>query len=409
LGPGIYVTSALPVLELVRHSHKVSIVPLDHTVDRYLAQRGWPCLIPSKHISGSRRSIVRQAQRGLRRIGHRLLQWADLLAPFRLGPVDLAPVAQPLIQTLLEVRLPMALPVVEGLQAIIQHKRPQIILTVPDQRWNAKAAIELGRQAHIPSVTIQAAVISSHPRYDTVVADRVAVIGDSSRRLWEEKGVPTEKLVVTGAPRFDDKYRLDPRAVERVRAFLGVPLAKPIITFATQPLSPTIIEQNVIHVVRAADQFPDHQLVFKVHPRESPARYSELLAKLRAHKVITVQKIDLNALLQASALVVTGFSTTALEAMIFERPVLIINLTGEPDPVDYVNSGAALGAYAPEDVVIQMERLLTDAHVREALAHARRKYVIDQLYRTDGHAAQRVAELIQQMSTADLSEAEDMQ
>lgn len=404
LGPGIYAASALPVLELVRHSCQILVVPLDYKVDRLLARHGWASTIPSDHVLDTRRSAVRRAQRHLRRVANRLLQQPELGILFRNRKVDLAPVARPISQTLLKVRLPMAIPVLEGLRTIIQRQHPQIILTVPDRQWRAKAVIELGRRAGISSLTIQAAVISKHPRYDTIFADRSAIAGDLSRRLWEEQGIPAEKLVITGAPRFDAKCHLEPDAPERVRAALGVPLDKPIITFATQPLFPVVIEQNVRHIVRAAEHFPDHKLVFKVHPREDPAHYRKLLAKLNADGVLVVQKVDLNALLKASGLVVTGFSTVALEAMIFERPVLIVNLTGEPDPVDYVSSGAALGAYTPEDIVKQMERLLTDPKANAMLVENRRRYLTDQLYKVDGRATQRVAELVQQMVAANISE-----
>jgi glycosyltransferase involved in cell wall biosynthesis len=406
LGSGIYAASVLPVCERLRNSSKILILPLDHKVDRFLARQGWSSIIPSDYISSARRSVVRREQRRLRRIGQRLLRQPGLLASFRTAQVDLGPVAFPLIQTLLKIRIPMALPALEGLQAIIQRERPQIVLSVPDRQWRAKAAIELGRRANIASLTIQAAVISGHARYDAIFADRAAVMGDLSRRLWKGQGVPGNKLVVTGAPRFDDKYQWDPGAADRIRAALDIPSDKPIITFATQPLAMAVVEQNVNHVVRAAERFLDHQLVFKVHPREDVARYQSLLAKLDACNVVIAQQVDLNALLQASDLVITGFSTVALEAMIFQRPVLIINLTGEPDPVDYVSSGAALGAYAPQDIVKQMERLLTDAEVNAALSENRRRYVMDQLYKVDGQAARRVVELMQRLADRGISDTE---
>jgi glycosyltransferase involved in cell wall biosynthesis len=396
---GHYARSVLPVLETIRDSVGSMIVPLDHKVDRFLARWGWPSTIPSDHIPDSRRSLVRQSQRELHRKARELMQRPMLFAPFREAQVDLALVAQPLIQALLRVQVPMAIPVLEGLQAIIQRQQPRLILSVPDRRWRARAAIQLGRRANIPSLMIQAAVISNHARYDTLVADRVAVMGDSSRQLWQEQGIAAERLVITGSPRFDEKFRLEPGAPRRIRKALNIPLEKQIITFATQPLSPAVITQNVLHVVRAMQQFPHHQLVVKVHPREELGHYQAFLPRLDARGVIVKKDLDLNALLQASALVITGFSTVALEAMIFERPVLVVNLTGEPDPVDYVKSGAALGAYSAEDIVTQMKRLLTDAHVNEELAEARRRYVTAQLYRTDGQAAQRVAALIQQMAT----------
>jgi CDP-glycerol glycerophosphotransferase (TagB/SpsB family) len=139
--------------------------------------------------------------------------------------------------------------------------------------------------------------------------------------------------------------------------------------------------------------------VFKIHPREDPKYYEDLLTRLDMSGIIITQKIELDALLQASSLVVTAFSTVALEAMILDRPVLIVNLSGEPDPIDFVRSGAALAAYTPENVALQLERLLTDAGSGAALAQNRRQYIRDQMFRTDGQAAQRVADLILQMST----------
>jgi CDP-glycerol glycerophosphotransferase (TagB/SpsB family) len=136
----------------------------------------------------------------------------------------------------------------------------------------------------------------------------------------------------------------------------------------------------------------------KVHPRESTSHYRNLLARLDAQDAIVVHDVDLNALLQASALLITGFSTVALEAMVYKCPVLIVNLTGEPDPVDYVSSGAALGAYTPDEIVTQMTRLLAETQASTALATARQEYLLDQLYRIDGQASQRVADLIQKMS-----------
>lgn len=398
LGQGTYATSALPVLDVLRPSSRIWIVPLDYKAGRFFARRGWPSQILTDYVPDSRRSVVHQAQRHLPRIAQQLLRAPGFLAPFRHKTVDLAPVAHPFLQSLLRIQLPRVIPIVEGLQTLIQRERPHIILSVPDRNWRSQAAIELGRRFNIPSLTLQAGVISDHSRYDTIVADREAVMGESSRRLWEAHGIPREKLIVTGAPRFDAQYRLDPNASRRVRAALSIPVNKPLITFATQPLLPAVIEQNLRCVVQAAHWFPDYHFVCKVHPRETPARYSKLLRRLGDDKITVVQKIDLDALLQTSALVVTAFSTVALEAMLFERPVLIINLTGDPDPVDYVSSGAALGAYTPEEVVQQMRRLLhRDDPVHVTLAQGRRQYLADQLYKIDGQATRRVVELIDQM------------
>jgi hypothetical protein len=401
LGHGTYATSALPVLDFLRPCRRIHVVALNPEAGSLLARRGWPSTVPADEVHACDRPAVRQARQRLRGIARWLLDAPEFLAVFRHRDVNLAPVARPVILSLLHTGLPGAIPVIEGLQTLIRRERPRIILCVPDRNWISRAAIELGHQGDIPSLTIQAGPISAHPRYDTIVADREAVLGESSRRLWEAHGIPGEKLVVTGSPRFAAPHRPDPAAIERVRAVLGLPCDEPMITFATQPLSPTVIERNVRCIVEAANRFPDHHLVCKVHPNERPAYYRKLLRRLGDHKTRVVREVDPPALLQASALVVTAFSTLALEAMLFERPVLIVNLTGEPDPVDYVGSGAAMGAYTPEEVVRHMERLVRpDDPIHGLLAHGRRRCLAAHLHKTGGQATRRVVDLMDRMISA---------
>jgi CDP-glycerol glycerophosphotransferase (TagB/SpsB family) len=42
---------------------------------------------------------------------------------------------------------------------------------------------------------------------------------------------------------------------------------------------------------------------------------------------------------------ITAYSTTAIEAMILKKPVVIVNLSGEKDQMPYVRSGASVGVY----------------------------------------------------------------
>ena len=46
----------------------------------------------------------------------------------------------------------------------------------------------------------------------------------------------------------------------------------------------------------------------------------------------------------------TKDSTTAMEAIALNKPVIVLNLGGEPDVVDYVEHCVALGVYKEEDL-----------------------------------------------------------
>jgi len=90
----------------------------------------------------------------------------------------------------------------------------------------------------------------------------------------------------------------------------------------------------------------------------------------------------------------TKTSTTAMEAVAVNKPVIILNLSGEADVVDYVEQGVALGVYKEEDLKIAVEKLLiSDLE----LAGNREQYIRKYLYKIDGKAAERVASVIERI------------
>jgi glycosyltransferase involved in cell wall biosynthesis len=84
----------------------------------------------------------------------------------------------------------------------------------------------------------------------------------------------------------------------------------------------------------------------------------------------------------------------AMEAVALNKPVIILNLSGEPDVVDYVEQGVALGVYKEGELKPTIEKLLKDD---SELAKNRKKYIEKYLYKIDGKATERVVKLIEEM------------
>ena len=80
-----------------------------------------------------------------------------------------------------------------------------------------------------------------------------------------------------------------------------------------------------------------------------------------------------------------------MEAVALSKPVIILNLSGETDPVEYVKEGVALGVYREPDLLAALKRLLKDD---SELAARRDRYIEKYLYKIDGKATQRVIEII---------------
>ena len=79
--------------------------------------------------------------------------------------------------------------------------------------------------------------------------------------------------------------------------------------------------------------------------------------------------------------------------MALNKSVVILNLSGESDFVEYVKDGVALGVYKEEDLRPAIEKLLEDD---TELARNRRTFIEKNLYKIDGKASDRVVNLIEE-------------
>jgi CDP-glycerol glycerophosphotransferase (TagB/SpsB family) len=188
----------------------------------------------------------------------------------------------------------------------------------------------------------------------------------------------------------------DPR---QVRQGLHIPQSDALVVFATQPLARETTECMLRPVVRAVGKLARASLVVKVHPREDTAGYEALVEQMvpRAGNVAVTRDINLGALLVACDVVLTGFSNVAIEAALLNKPVLAINLVGEPDVLPFVDDGIAVGAHTEAEVEQQVASLLTDAAAVETLARTRNAYFERNPYLRDGKATERVVALVEEM------------
>lgn len=227
---------------------------------------------------------------------------------------------------------------------------------------------------------------------------KYAVAGQSAKDAYVQRGVDPDNVYITGQPRFDALLRRKFNR-EQLVSELGIPGDKGIIVLATQHLAGGFCTEKQQRefteiVVRAMPSFPEHQLVIKPHPQEVEDDFRNILAELGETRAVVRQKVDIYELLHASDLLITAYSTVALEAMLLDKPVVTINLTGKPDPMPYASSGAAIGVYKKEDLIPAMKNVLSDTRTREELANQRRAFVLEHAYKPDGRASRRVAEVI---------------
>lgn len=233
------------------------------------------------------------------------------------------------------------------------------------------------------------------------IAEKTAVFGEFYKDILTQGSVyPSESVIVTGQPRYDSLAVLgDHYSRSRFEKKWEIPPGRKIILWTTQCHGIPDWE-NVLNfqaVFNGLQKIDNVILFIKQHPGEGK-KYSKMIRDVLANYNIDVIIVPKNAdtfeLLYSSDIVITRHSTTGTEAVALHKPLIVLNLSGRPDLVDYVKKGVALGVYSNEDLVPAMKKLLIDD---TDLAIHREEYIQQHLYKIDGKSSERVVEVINGM------------
>ncbi|MGB9927138.1 MAG: UDP-N-acetylglucosamine 2-epimerase [Methanosarcina sp.] len=208
----------------------------------------------------------------------------------------------------------------------------------------------------------------------------------------------SKKIVVVGQPRYDLLYHAD-KIYKKENFFkkYNIDPAHKVILWTTQCHNMTNEEnvKNIKAIFRSIETIKNVTLVIKQHPDESiihTNRMIEYLNKYRINAMILPTDSDIYEQLYVCDLMITKNSTTAIEALALGKPILVLNLSSEPDIIDYVEKKVALGVYREEDLEISIRKLLNNDI---KLEKDREYYIYDSLYKIDGLSSNRVLQIIE--------------
>jgi len=233
--------------------------------------------------------------------------------------------------------------------------------------------------------------------YDFIAIPDIYIVTGHIFKEKIEKHLPFKRVIVTGQSRYDNF--VDFRNIYSKEKFFKKYKINPnhkIVLWTTQ-CHGLSYEENIKNfkvVFKTIQNLKNTTLIIKQHPAEGK-KYTKMIKKeLKNYKInaiITPKDSDTYEQLFVCDLMITRHSTTATEAVALNKPVIILNLSGEPDPVEYVKEGVALGVYNEKDLKPTIEKLLRDD---SELAKNRKSFIEKYLYKMDGKATERVVNLI---------------
>jgi hypothetical protein len=258
--------------------------------------------------------------------------------------------------------------------------------------------------------------------------DRLIVWNDLMRdQAVAFHGYRADDIRVTGAPHWDLYFQRGHTTSRQAfcRA-IGADPARPLVTLTTTPQELYPHHAHVLRVMIAgirSSARPDAQILVRLHPRDDLRMYDEF----RGIPGVIIEKpfrptaptgdglaIDITAqnqrhladTLRHSEVVVNVASTIAIEAAIFDTPVVNIAFDGET-PSEFAKSArryyrfthyqhitrhqAVRVADTPDALVEHIGRYLVDPSLDR---EGRRRVVAEQCRFTDGRSAERVARCV---------------
>jgi UDP-N-acetylglucosamine:LPS N-acetylglucosamine transferase len=280
----------------------------------------------------------------------------------------------------------------ENIRNMIELERPNIVITLDECSCLGMPAVLISKSYDVPVLVIQhgAYIYSVGPAY----MDKIALWGDDMKKRLLKRGFQPNQIVVTGCPRNDILFK----ALKRRGNGKSIDITndRGVIVFASQPSSAN--EHYLKMLFSAFIGMKDKQLVVKTHPRETSTSIYKHVAKSVGINIIITDE-NLTSLLKNSDLMITKTSSAALDAALLGKPVIMFDPSGRKNVPFFVEKGIAIGVYESQNLLGEINRILTDKKTREELNSSMNNFISEFMYKFDGKSSRRIANLVNELAT----------
>lgn len=281
-------------------------------------------------------------------------------------------------------RLADAILAIETSAEALRRIRPRLLyLTDAYDLWG-RAIVVSARAQGITSIEVQHGIIQqSHDGYlhldgevapdhsqrspYSPIADLILVHGEAAKEALVAHGRFSPGAVrVVGSPQVQAaRRRHDSAAAAREK--LGLRASGVHVLYFGVPNHVFPVDDEHLRAFLACCRaLPDIVPLLRPHPADYTGERYGIAARDAGVDAPVLTGADPFELIAASDIVISFNSTTALDAMVLQRPVIHVNMSGSPDLFPFVDEAGAMPARTEEDLREALERLSAPA-ARELL------------------------------------------
>ena len=262
------------------------------------------------------------------------------------------------------------------------------VVTMSDRHWNEYVITMSARKRGILTYTNQHGEFGDLPGYLPIVSEKIFVWGSKSKEYLVQNGVPPQKIVVSGNPKFDRVYswylpRRDIIRAEFQKSYSLKP-DQPVVTYLSAGILDNIyLYEKAFELFRCfcqAAELPVNLVIKLRHLYDDKKTYRTWLRELNVlNKVKLFQSKDMFDILTISDIAVTSISTAGVEAMGFGIPTIVLNIVDGIDIRDYITfANDAIECKTPTEFRHVLEEMVNKSDrynvELEKIKHIRKKY-----------------------------------
>lgn len=316
-----------------------------------------------------------------------------------------------LFRSFLLIRLPELVAQSVIARNILKLYCPAIIVSsdVSDPRVRMYELI--GRSLGIPSIEVQFGFAGVNGvEWQFFTADKLAVRSNKWYEALLEHGIQSDKMVITGSPIYDDYMSDGSYSIEQIHERYNIPRNHKIAVFASVWAHTSDEEWATCGkmksakrtVFEAASRVNNLTLIVKPHPCENVIETKQLARGF--NNILFVEAQDnIDYLAKACDVFIAFGSITIQLALIARKPVIYpffpdLLWWSEADDI-YLQNNAVIKVSSIDEFVSRL-REVVDGSVMQTLDKLepfRKQFLEDWLYKIDGHASTRIANLAMQM------------
>jgi hypothetical protein len=285
---------------------------------------------------------------------------------------------------------------IEAYDEVFAALRPAAVMSTtyssPVGRASARAAQRYGGRA----IYLQHGLLPRCSSYCSFCHDVLLMWGPNDYRNLTDFGVDPQMIRVTGSTIYDALARR--RAPRPAATRLAVD-RKLEVAFMASRTGGTMVSHGqarmcLVAAANALSRIPNAHLTVKIHPGDNTGMVPDVMRAFPQFAV--VRSGNSQDVIVHSDLVIVVSSTTGLEACVADKPLIVLDVFGDPDVVPYAGYGAALSIpVARGDLAGELERAISrlrdDASVAAALAEGRQRLLDDMLHGARGDAVEQAA------------------